>query len=77
MNKPIRILAYALLGTAAVIFVSYVIPPLRAIWPFFTTLPGAMQLGIGAGFFGFVLLIVSLIIERIEESDYNQSLRDD
>lgn len=77
MNKPIRILAYALLGTAAVIFISYVIPPLRAIWPFFKSLPGAMQLGIGAGFFGFVLLVVSLVLERMEESDYNQSLRDD
>ena len=77
MNKPIRVLAYALLGTAAVIFVSYVIPPLRANWPFFKTLPGAMQIGIGAGFFGLALLIVSLVVERIEEGDYNKSLRDD
>lgn len=77
MNKPIRILAYALLGTAAVIFVSYVIPPLRAIWPFFETLPGAMQIGIGAGFFGLAFLIVSLVVERIEEGDYTKSLRDD
>ncbi len=77
MTRPLRIFAYTLLATAVVIFVSYLIPPFRAIWPFFRSLPDALQLGVGAAFFGFILLIVSLLIERLEDRDYDESLRDD
>jgi len=77
MTHSVRLFAFALLGTAAVIFLTYMIPPLRAIWPYFRTLPGAIQFGIGAAFFGFALLIVSLIMERVSEHDYNEKLRDD
>ena len=77
MTQSVRLFAFALLATAAVIFITYMIPPLRAIWPFFRTLPGAIQIGVGAAFVGFVLLIVSLIMERIGEKGYNKSLRDE
>ena len=77
MTQSVRLFAFALLATAAVIFITYMSPPLRAIWPFFRTLPGAIQIGVGAAFVGFVLLIVSLIMERIGEKGYNKSLRDE
>ncbi len=77
MTQSVRLFAFALLGTAAVIFITYMIPPLRAIWPYFKTLPGAIQIGIGAAFFGFVLLILSLVMERAGENEYNKSLKDD
>ena len=77
MTQTVRLFAFALLGTAAIIFITYMIPPLRAIWPYFKTLPDAIQFGLGAAFFGFALLIISLIMERFGEKDYNDSLRDD
>jgi hypothetical protein len=77
MTQTVRLFAFALLGTAAIIFITYMIPPLRAIWPYFKTLPGAIQFGLGAAFFGIVLLIISLLMERVAEREYNESLRDD
>jgi len=77
MTHSIRLLAFALLSGAALIFLTYMIKPLRWIWPYFHSLPPAIQIGVGAAFFGFVLLIVSLVMERMGERDYNQSLRDD
>lgn len=77
MIRQIRYLGFALIGAGALVLLSYLIPPLRALWPYFRELPFAIQFGLGAAFLGLFVLLFSLLLERIENRDYDESLRDD
>ena len=77
MMRKIRHLGFGLIGLGVLILISYMIPPLRGLWPLFRQLPFAIQLGLGAAILGFGLLIVSIIVERIEDRQHDRSLRDD
>lgn len=78
MVRLIRITGYLLIVAGVIATLSWLIKPLRQVWPAFRSLPIAIQMGLGAAAVGLVLLFASLIWERMEEREADQDLlRDD
>ena len=81
MIKLVRILGWLLMAIGALVILTWLIEPLRAIWPvaydWFRSLPGAIQFGLVIAAVGFLLLFSSLIWERLEDRKREGSLLDD
>ena len=77
MTRLLRITGFLLIGSGALILVVWAIRPLRFIWPALLALPPAIQIGIGAAALGLIVLMASLIGERIGEREADRKLRDD
>lgn len=77
MMRLIRLFGFFMMATGAVIVLTYVIRPLRALWPWLRSLPLPFQIGLGAAVVGFLLLMATLIWERLEEREADRELRDD
>ena len=68
----------AAVGVAgAVVILTWLIEPLREIWPWFLELPWPIRVGLSLAGVGLVILMSSLIWERIEEREHDRSLLDD
>ena len=77
MIRLIRIVGFLLILAGAVVVLTWLIHPLRQIWPWLAQLPLPIRIGLGAAGAGFVMLLGSLIWERIEEREHDKSLLDD
>ena len=81
MIQFLRILGGVLMGIGALVILAWLIKPLRQVLPTiydgFRSLPGAIQFGLVIAAIGFVLLISSLIWERLEDRKQEGSLLDD
>ena len=71
-----RVLGYLFSAVGVLALLFWMIRPLRAIWPYLLQLPVPIQLGLGTLLLGFLLVMASLIAERIEESGDDEALRD-
>ena len=56
---------------------AWFVEPLRQLWTWLRMLPGPIQLGLGAAAVGFLLLLASLLWERLEDRDKDRALRDE
>ena len=56
---------------------TWLIEPLRAVWPMLRQLPVPIQIGIALAAAGLLLLLGTLIWERIDERERDRELRDD
>lgn len=77
MIRLVRILGVLLIGAGAVVLLTWLIEPLRYLWPWLRSLPLALQVGLAAAAAGFILLLGSLIWERLEELEGDKELRKD
>ena len=77
MTRLLRITGFLLIGTGALVLLVWAIRPLRHIWPWLLELPLAIQIGIGAAALGLVVLMASLVAERISEREADRQLLDD
>lgn len=77
MIRLIRVFGFLMMAAGAVILFSYLIPPIRALWPLFLKLPLPIQIGVGAAAVGFLLLMATLLWERWEEREQDKELRED
>ena len=77
MIRLIRIVGFLLMAAGAVVLLTWLIKPLRFVWPWLRALPWPVQLGLGAAAAGLLLLLGSLIWERLEEREKDSSLRDE
>ena len=77
MTRLLRITGFLLIGGGALVLLVWAIRPLRAIWPWLIDLPPAIQIGMGAAALGLIVLMASLIAERIGEREADRKLRDD
>jgi len=77
MTRLLRITGFLLIGAGALVLLVWAIRPLRAIWPRLVALPPAIQIGIGVAALGLVVLMASLIAERIGEREADRALRED
>lgn len=77
MTRLLRITGFLLIGVGALVLMVWMIRPLRAIWPWLIDLPPAVQIGIGVAGLGLVVLMASLIAERIGEREADRALRED
>jgi hypothetical protein len=75
--RLLRIFGFLLIAAGALVLLSYVFLPLRALWLAYLQLPWAVQAGIGVALFGGLLLVGSVIWERLEDLDKDRSLRDE
>jgi drug/metabolite transporter superfamily protein YnfA len=77
----VRILGGLLMALGAVVVLAWFIKPLRQVLPLiydgFRSLPGAIQFGLVVAAIGFLLLISSLIWERLEDRKREGRLLDD
>lgn len=77
MIRAIRVFGFLLIATGVVVLTTWVITPLRALWPWYRALPLVIQVGLGIAAIGFLILMGSLIAERIERREHDRSLLDD
>ena len=77
MIRLIRIFGFLLIAAGALVLFSYVFVPLQALWLVFFQLPWPVQVGIGVAVAGGLLLVGSVIWERLEDLDKDRSLTDD
>ncbi len=77
MIRLIRVLGFLFVGAGAVVVLTWLIVPLRFLWPWLRSLPLALQVGLAAAGIGLLLLLGSLIWERLEEHERDQELRRD
>ena len=77
MIRLIRILGFLLIAGGAISAATWLIKPLRFLWPWLQQLPLAIQIGIGAAIVGFLMLVGSLIWERFEDHDQEKHLIDE
>ena len=81
MIQFIRILGVLLMAIGALVIVAWLIKPLRQAMPViydgFRSLPGAIQFGLVIAAVGFLLLISSLIWERLEDRKQEGQLLDE
>lgn len=77
MIQMLRITGFLLVIFGTLIILTWLVEPLRALWPLLLNLPIAIQIGLIAGTMGLLLLLASLICERWRERDADRRLRDD
>ena len=77
MTRVLRITGFLLIGAGALVLLFWAIRPLRSIWPMIMALPLPVRIGIGAAALGLVVLMGSLIAERIGEREADRKLLDD
>ena len=77
MIRLIRILGFMLIGGGAISVVTWLIKPLRFLWPWLRQLPLPVQIGLAAATFGFLLLLGSLIWERLEDHEKEKDMIDE
>ena len=78
MIRFVRIIGFLLMVAGVLAILSYLIEPLRELWPhliqWFTGLPIGIQIGLVIAAFGFLLLFGSVIWERLEDQRNEQDL---
>ena len=77
MIRLIRVTGLLFMGAGAIVLLVWMIEPLRFLWPWLRALPWPIQLGLAAAGIGLLLLMGSLIWERLEDRERDASLRDD
>ena len=77
MIRLLRILGFLMIAAGATVLLTWLIKPLRMVWPWLTALPLPIQIGIGVASAGFLLLMGTLIWERWAEREHDRSLLDD
>jgi hypothetical protein len=77
MVRLIRIVGVLMIVAGALVLLTWIIKPLRFIWPWLRMLPWPIQLGIGVAAAGFTLLFGTLLWERFEEREQDRGLRDE
>jgi len=77
MIRFLRIVGFLMIAAGAIVLLTWVIKPLRIIWPWIRAMPLPIQVGVGVAAGGFILLLGSLIWERLEEREDDKSLRDE
>ncbi len=77
MTRLVRLIGVLLVAAGAVVVLTWIIEPLRAVWPWLQQLPLPIQIGLGAAGIGFVLVLASMLWERFEDREQDQHLKND
>jgi len=77
MTRLVRVLGYLLIGAGALVLGSYFFEPLQRLWLVFLALPWPIRIGLGIAGVGLLLILGSMIWERIEERDSDRDLLDE
>ncbi len=74
MIRLVRLVGFLLIGAGALVLISYLFEPLRVVWIAMLALPWPVKLGLGAAAIGLILILGSMIWERIEDREKDRDL---
>jgi hypothetical protein len=77
MIRLVRTTGLLLIAAGAVLLLTWLIEPLRMFWPWFRAFPLPVQLGTGAAALGLIIVLASLIHERLEDRAEDRDLLDE
>lgn len=77
MIDVFRIMGFLLILSGMLVIITWLIEPLRALWPLLLALPVPVLIGVGVAIVGLLLLLASLIWERIRDREHDRELRED
>jgi hypothetical protein len=77
MIRLVRITGFLMVVAGALVILTWLIEPLRHIWPYLRSLPWPIQLGLGMAAIGIVVVMGTLIWERLEERESDRDLIDE
>ena len=77
MIRLLRIVGFLMIGAGAFLVALWAIGPLRFLWPWFRALPWPVQAGLGAAGLGLVLILGTVLWERLEQRDQDRDLLDE
>lgn len=77
MTRLIRMVGFLLIAVGALVLASYLIEPLRELWPWLLQLPLPIRIGLGVAAAGFVLLFGTVLWERLEDHKEDHDLLKD
>ena len=77
MIRLVRIIGFLSILVGALFILAWLIEPLRFLWPWLRRLPWPIQVGFGAALAGLLLLLGSLIWERMGEREKDRELHDE
>lgn len=77
MIRLVRIVGYLSIAAGAIVLLTWLFEPLRALWPFLLALPLPVKLGLGAAAVGVLLILGSMIWERMERRTEDRELLDE
>ncbi|MFK7954847.1 MAG: hypothetical protein AB8B96_02035 [Lysobacterales bacterium] len=69
MIDVFRIMGFLLILSGILVIMTWLIEPLRALWPLLLALPTPVLIGIGVAAAGLLLLMASLIWERTKDRE--------
>lgn len=77
MTKLARLIGFLLLWSGALLLLFWFVKPLRAIGALFLQLPILLQIGLAAVAVGFIVLLGTVIWERIRSRKTDKELQDE
>jgi len=77
MIRLVRITGFLMVVAGALVILTWLIEPLRKIWPYLRSLPWPVQLGLSMAAIGLVVVLGTLIWERMEERESDKELIDE
>ncbi len=77
MIRAVRITGFLMIVTGALVIAAWLFEPLRELWPLLRELPWPVQLGLGMAGIGLLVVMGTLIHERMGERELDKSLIDD
>ena len=77
MIRLLRILGFMLIASGALLIGTWLVKPLRFVWPWLLSLPLPIRIGLAAAAAGFLLLLGSMIWERLEDRAKEKGLIDE
>lgn len=81
MIRLLRVFSFVLMVCGVLVILTWLVKPLREAWPlliqWYQSLPVAIQAGLAIAAIGFLLLLSSIIWERLEDRKSEGNLLDD
>jgi hypothetical protein len=77
MTQLLRNVGFGLVFMGAILMLFWAIEPLRMVWPWLWGLPLPIRVGVIVAAFGLVVLMGSLVSERIRDREADKELRDE
>jgi pilus assembly protein TadC len=75
--RLLRITGVLFIAAGVVVILTWLIEPLRDLWPLFYELPLPIRVGLCLAGLGLLVLLGTLLWERFEEREQDHALRDD
>jgi len=72
-----RLLGFLLMAAGGVVLLGWMIRPLRFLWPWIRGSPLPVRVGVGVAAVGLLVLLGSLIWERIRDREADRALREE